>query len=191
MKEETNIHIKKIYRFNFSNTIIENILNFSRLNMYIERKIFKEKWIEWKETNKEELEIEYKRLITLGYTGDFNNKLFKATRYYFKDKQSTSNTEKVPSKSDTKRKYIFLDYDIIKLMENHIKEIYSKKIYSKEFKPSIGYNNFILLHKNSIDREIINLKNSDHLSLDTRDKCLSKLKKSYKNLCYNYINSIK
>ena len=50
--------------------------------------------------------------------------------------------------------------------------------------------NLLQPYKDEIDKEITNLKNSDHLSLDTREKCLNKIKKSYKNHSYNYINSI-
>ena len=185
MNTHTEISEKIIYRFNFSNELIEELLDFSRLNMYTDRKTFKEKWIEWTETNSKQLQIEYDRLVKLGYSGDFNNKLFKATRYYFKQKHSIPKTEKELPKTPTKREYIPLDYSIVELIDKHIKES-----YTKTFKPSIGYNNFIDTYKDEIDKEITNLKNSDHLSLDTREKCLNKIKKSYKNHSYNYINSI-
>ena len=212
---------KTIYRFNFSDEIIEEITNFSRLHMYTDRKTFKEKWIEWTETNEEQLQNEHKRLTNLGYTGNFNNKIFKATRYYFKQKQTvgscphmtkdntdphttkdntdphttkdntdphtttltttsqTTTPTPTPTPTTSKREYIQLDYELIQLMDSHIKET-----YAKAFKPSTAYNNFVLLHKDQIDREIATEKSA-------KEKYSNKLKKSYKNRCYNYINSIK
>jgi len=198
---------KTIYRFNFSDEIIEEITNFSILHMYTERKTFKEKWIEWTETNEEQLQNEHKRLTNLGYTGNFNDKIFKATRYYFKQKQTvdphttkdntdpnttkdntdpntttlttTSQTTTItPTTTTSKREYIQLDYELIQLMDSHIKET-----YTKAFKPSTAYNNFVLLYKDQIDREIATEKSA-------KEKYSNKLKKSYKNRCYNYINSI-
>ena len=210
---------KTIYRFNFSDEIIEEITNFSTLHMYTDRKTFKEKWIEWTETNEEQLQNEHKRLTNLGYTGNFNDKIFKATRYYFKQKQTLGscphttkdntdphmtkyntdpNTTKdntdphmtkdntdphtttpSPAPTTSKREYIQLDYELIQLMDSHIKET-----YTKAFKPSTAYNNFVLLYKDQINREIATEKSA-------KEKYSNKLKKSYKNRCYNYIKSIK
>ena len=177
---------KTIYRYDFSKNIIEIILNFSRLHMFAERKQFKESFNKWLETNEEILSVEYKRLINLGYTGDFKDKLFKATRYYFKEKQSLIPQKHRENNETPKiREYIALSYDIIYEIDKDI-----KKNYNKNFKPSIGYNNFIINNKNIIDKEIIRIKNLSNKSLDTKEKCLNKLKKSYKNRCYNYYNSL-
>ena len=180
---------KTIYRYKLSSEIEILITNFSKLHIYTSRQVFREKWKEWLEINREGIELEKKRLIDLGYKKNVEEKMYTAARYYFKKKEirneisEKGKREKETREKETKEKgtrgYIVLDEKIIKMMDNYIIEN-----YTREFKPSSSYNNFIELNKEIIDIEIQRLIDIDIKKLNTRDKCRDKIKKTYKNRCF-------
>ena len=175
---------KTIYRYKLSSEIEILITNFSKLHIYTSRQVFREKWKEWLEINRETIELEKKRLMDLGYKKNVEEKMYTAGRYYFKKKEIKNETsEKEIKEKETKEKetrgYIILDEKIIKMMDNYIIEN-----YTREFKPSSSYNNFIELNKEIIDIEIQRLIDIDIKKLNTRDKCRDKIKKTYKNRCF-------
>lgn len=177
---------RSIYRFKLSPNIIELIENFSRLHMYSSREVFKEKWKEWLIMNKEQIDIEKIRLKDLGYTKNVDSKMYTATRYYFKKKEEslkdvdTTEKDKDLNKSDKNtRGYIVLDEKLVGKMDEFIKE--NK---NRDSKPSDTYEIFRELHKDSIDNEVKRLKEIEVESLNSREKCLNKIKKTYKNRCY-------
>jgi hypothetical protein len=175
---------KTIYRYKLSSEIEILITNFSKLHIYTSRQIFREKWKEWLEINREAIELEKNRLMDLGYKKNVEDKMYTAGRYYFKKKEIKNETcekeinEKEINEKET-RGYIILDEKIIKMMDNYIIEN-----YTREFKPSSSYNNFIELNKEIIDIEIQRLIDIDIKKLNTRDKCRDKIKKTYKNRCF-------
>ena len=180
---------KTIYRYKLSSEIEILITNFSKLHIYTSRQVFQEKWKEWLEINREGIELEKKRLMDLGYKKNVEEKMYTAARYYFKKKEirneisEKETREKETREKETKEKgtrgYIVLDEKIIKMMDNYIIEN-----YTREFKPSSSYNNFIELNKEIIDIEIQRLIDIDIKKLNTRDKCRDKIKKTYKNRCF-------
>ena len=184
-RDDTLPHqIKTIYRYNFSDEIILLLTHFSRLHMYTDRKTYKEKWKEWTKENESKLTIESKRLKDLGYNGDIDDKMIKATRYYFKKKILLPQKEN-DSQYKSKRNYIILDSEIISSMDNHI-----ISNYDINFKPSIGFENFNNEYKDILNKEIIRLQNLNSQELNTRERCLYKLKKTYKNRYFIYTKKL-
>lgn len=180
---------KTIYRYKLSSEIEILITNFSKLHIYTSRQVFQEKWKEWLEINREGIELEKKRLMDLGYKKNVEEKMYTAARYYFKKKEIRNEiTEKETREKETREKetkekgtrgYIVLDEKIIKMMDKYITEN-----YTRDFKPSSSYNNFIELNNDVIDIEIQRLIDIDIKKLNTRDKCRDKIKKTYKNRCF-------
>ena len=89
-----------IYRYKLSIEMIDKLYQFSKIHEYDNRKDFKEAWTLWAEENNEFISHELRRLRTLGYNGNIDDKLFKSARYYFRKK----NTEK--KKPAKRRNYI-------------------------------------------------------------------------------------
>jgi len=108
--DQKTLHKNKIFRFEFSEDIIELIKRFSLVHQYDERKVYKERWNNWFQEHKEIMEREMHRMIDLGYEGDVHDKMFKAGRYYFrkknikKDKEEKKEKEEKEDKEDKKEK---------------------------------------------------------------------------------------
>lgn len=173
---------RSIYRFKLSPHIIELLTNFSRLHMYSSREVFKDKWKEWLIINREIVDTEKRRLKELGCTKNIDQKMYTATRYYFKKKETKEETTTATTTTATPtntRGYVVLDHELVSKMDSYIKES-----YCKEFKPSTSYVLFIDLNKDKIDREVERLLKIEIGKLDTRDKCREKIKKTFKNRCF-------
>lgn len=157
-----------IYRFKFSDDITNELLTFSKMNQYIDRILYKEKWSEWVSENKELIDCEISRLQKLGYEGDILDKMFKASRYYFRKKS----LGKVDAKS--RQKYNSLDQDILYKMDKHILHNMKRDDYT----PASGYSSFCLENVNTLKIEIKRLLNNETIS---PDRISHKIKKTYKN----------
>ena len=170
------IHKKKqiiVFRYNFSNEIIDKIEYFAKIHQYDERVLFKENWNIWCIDNSIIIEQEIKRINQLGYKDDVKTKMYKSARYYFRKKQS-----KCISDNKQKRKeYTTLNHDIINIIDQHI----HRNISQSNYTPAIGYLDFCKINIAIIKVEIKRLIEEKSLS----DKeIILKLKKSYKNRYY-------
>lgn len=163
--DDVNINI---YRFKFSDEITNELLTFSKMNQYVDRILYKEKWSEWVSENKELVDREISRLQKLGYEGDILDKMFKASRYYFR-KKSLSKTH-----AKSRQKYNSLDQDILYKMDIHILHNMKKDDYT----PASGYSSFCLEHVDILKTEIKRLLNNETISPDSISH---KIKKTYKN----------
>ena len=179
--------MSNIYRYKFSNEIMELISNFSKLHQFDHRKDFKEAWTVYYNLNIEEINQEKIRLQDLSYKGNINDKLFKSARYYFRNKAlmgSNENTEKSIIESNTdqkKRDYITLSIILLDLMDEHIKS----NINKSDFTPAKAYCNFCNTFSEEIKREIqVLIAEYVHI---TNDNICKKIKKAYKNRYYQYI----
>ena len=166
---------KTIYRFKFSDDIIDMISRFSKVHEYDDRKVFKEEWDKWVDENKEKITDEEIRLKEEGYEGDVNKKLFHAARYYFRKKDNNSKKEK------KERTYIKIDPEILCKMDEHIKCY----VIDRKGKPSEGYINFWEENKNIISKEIEDIKFNNNIPVD---EIKNKIKKTYKNRYNQIIN---
>lgn len=101
-----------IFRFNFDETFASDLLSFSKINQYLDRKEFKEKWEEWVNEHDEKIQTEIRRLETLGYKGDVMVKMFKSARYYFRTKSS--------SEPKQRRQYLPQDKAILQKIDDFL-----------------------------------------------------------------------
>lgn len=101
-----------IFRFNFDETFAGELLSFSKINQYLDRKEFKEKWEEWIVDHDEKIQTEIRRLESLGYKGDVMVKMFKSARYYFRTKSS--------NKPKQRRQYLPQDKAILQEIDDFL-----------------------------------------------------------------------
>lgn len=185
--------LKKTFRFEFTEYIMDAIKQFAIVHQYDERKMYKEQWSNWYNENKEDMEREIERMNEIGYVGDVKDKMFKAGRYYFRKKNiknqdkeeqrecevfnninniNTKNTEK------KRRNYITMLESTLVAMDEHIKISLAT---DAQFKPSDGYSEFceknVLVLRTEIQRMVV------ENIIDKKD-IAEKIKKTYKNRYY-------
>jgi len=189
-------HKNKIFRFEFSEDIMELIKRFSLVHQYDERKVYKERWNNWFQEHKEIMEREMRRMTDLGYEGDVHDKMFKAGRYYFrkknikKDKEDKEdkegrdantmdlkkkNDEKTPQK---KRNYISMLQTTLDAMDKHLKEQLET---NDNFSPASGFNNFCANFTTIIRTEVNRMVTENEMKTT---EISDKIKKTYKNRYY-------
>ena len=108
-----------IYRYKFSNELMEPLTEFSSKHRFDEASLFKVYWERW-ESQPQNISIvdrEERRLKMLGYEGDMHKKMYKTVRYYLKNK---SLEKKEPKK---RRKYVTLDKEFLEKMDDHILQV--------------------------------------------------------------------
>jgi hypothetical protein len=127
-----------IYRFNFSEDFSNDLCSFAKVNQFLSRPDFKEKWEEWVIEKNEKIQEEIRRLESLGYTGDIQTKMFKSARYYFRTK-----TSKEPKK---RRIYSSQNKDLLKEIDDFI----AADMKREGFTPK---SSFILWHGDDIEKE--------------------------------------
>lgn len=160
----------KTYRHEFGKEFMVRLSAFSKVHQYDDRHTYKSEWVKWtkQEEITEAIDAEKRRLSENGYTGDIDDKMFKAGRYYFRKKMSaaasaevvtpmtpmTPMTPKTPTtatatspapsqqqqQQQSRRPYITMSKQAIGMMDNHIKNMHSTQ--SSTFKPSSCYDNF-------------------------------------------------
>lgn len=166
INDVNNINMN-IYRYNFDDSVMEQLTTFAKIHQYDERKVYKEAWKEWLEENEDMVSKETERLTSLGYEGDVISKMYKAARYYFRKKPQ------VKADPKKRRKYISMDQDLIINMDQHI----IRNMLNKEYTPSNGYSEFCKFHTDLIKQEINRMI---ELNIST-DEISHKFKKTYKN----------
>ena len=156
------------FRFKFSSDFLTSLKNFSAQHKYDDPKDFKDNWDIWVETNKEDITREHAQLKRIGYNGDMSDKMYKSTRYYFKNKSSEK------TKPKKRRQYVGLNRNLLDAMDEHI-----DAIFILNYKPAKAYKEFIdnNEYKHLVDNEMVRLKNQEF----TREDIHIKLKKTYKN----------
>ena len=159
-----------IFRYKFSEEIHELIGEFSATHKFDEPVQFREEWDIFIIENKDQLEREKTRLISLGYDKNVDEKMYKSARYYFKNKPTA---KKQPKK---RRKYVTIDKQFLGQMDKHIRNV----AFVQDLKPAHAYNNFISDNKYSskMDEIIQDLMDENDLEEVAAEK---KICKTYKN----------
>ena len=162
---------KPIFRYKFSPTYLEEVQDtFISTHRYDDPATFKEAWVKWSEKHDDMISMETRRLQSCGYTGDVTIKMYKSVRYYFKNKPT------IPAAPKKRRPYIRLCPNFRSTMDEHILSM--KNRYDK---PSELYKSFLEVHQDlvvAIKKELLDKGlNSDDIDY--------KIKKTYKNRCYN------
>ena len=155
----------KTYRHEFSKEFMAELSRFSKVHQYDDRQTYKSEWQKWTSQDDiaEAMEVERRRLQENGYTGDIDDKMFKAGRYYFRKKSSTVVTQTITTVTTTddnniatdppspaaaqRRTYITKSKKCIRLMDEHIQRAASTPAAPPAappavFKPSVCYDDF-------------------------------------------------
>lgn len=163
----------RIYRFKFSDSLIDSLNTFSKVHQYDSRSDFKEAWKEWLDENNEIVDSESKRLTKLGYRGDITDKMFKSARYYFRKKP----TEKKEPKK--RHPYVSIQKELLEVMDDHI-------VKHSHLKPADGFIDFCMNNIESLKTEVTNLIEE---GITDSGQIKSKIKKTYKNRYFILITS--
>lgn len=166
----------KIFRFKLSDDIMLLITQFAKIHQYDDRHSYKEAWEIWTKVQQDYIERDISRLQQLGYKGDVLDKMFKAGRYYFREKTVSDKKETVlvkPVVTTKKRDYIVMSQEIIQAMDKHLLTIMKQA----DFKPAKGYVEFCEQQINLLRPEILRLTDQNI----TAEKLSEKIKKTYKN----------
>lgn len=173
---------KKIYRYKFSKDFVFGLMEFARMNSGLNRKDFKDSWDMWVKTNEEMVQEEKKRLINLGYNKSVEDKMYNSVRYYFKDKyKNRGNLDLIVKKSENdqkRRKYIPLNRELLKSIDEHIKGLLDNK---GEIQPKKAYEDFVEKYNELHEKEYDRIKELQDLS---ESDVKLKIKKTYKNKFY-------
>ena len=153
-----------IYRYKFTQEIMDELHNFSKIHQYDDRHQFKEAWQLWTVEFDETIRVEIQRLSHNGYEGDILDKMFKSARYYFRKKSS------VKPEVKERREYVSFQKDILTLMDQHIN--------STKLKPANGFTDFCNVNMEALKKEIAYLVG--HNITDSK-QIQAKFKKTYKN----------
>jgi len=187
----------KTYRYEFSEPAMMQLNYFTQVHRYDERKAFKEAWKKWIETDEiaQLIASETNKLMSEGFQGDVEDKMFKAVRYYFRKKPAT---ELSPNKKEQnpRKKYVGFTGKILTAMDTHIitkikenmqsgteleldqLEKPDKKHFKSNVSPDKSYNDFYSTNTEIITAETTLLQ--DEEDMDEEDINL-KIKKTYKN----------
>lgn len=164
---ENQVQNTSIFRFKLSDCIVNLLNNFVEIHKYDNKNDFKDAWNDFIKNNVSIIDKERKRLRTMGFNGDLNEKMYKSARYYLSKK---TNVKEVPKK---RRTYITIDNEVIKLIDIHCRiEIH------KDNKPSVAYENFCEKYENILIKICKNIINNSNLDKEDVDL---KMKKTYKN----------
>jgi hypothetical protein len=165
-EEQTEIESVNIFRYKFTNDVMDELTSFAKIHQYDDRKTYKDAWAEWIELNQMLIRGEIERLTSLGYTGNIIDKMYRASRYYFRNKTKKPQPVK-------RRKYISVDSEMLDAMDTHI----HKNIKNEGYKPSVGYSDFCETNSDILRDEVAKMCMGD-LSVDD---IIQKIKKTYKN----------
>jgi len=197
----------KIFRYKLSDDIMAIISQFAKIHQFDDRHAYKEAWARWLVDQQDTVEREVMRLQQLDYDGDIIDKMFKAGRYYFREKtaikkhdeededvananvnvnatdnhnandNATNGGKKARGKSDKRRTYIVMNHELIQGMDSHLQ----KMMKSNEFKPELAYIHFCDNHVELLRKEIGRLMKENKHNTISSHQMSAKFKKTYKN----------
>jgi hypothetical protein len=166
----------KTYRYNFSNSFMEILYDFSKKHEFDDRNTYKDNWKMWKEENMEAINNEQQELKRKGFDGNLEDKMYKSARYYFKKKNTFGNRKQEPKGS--RKNYIGLDNELLGAMDEFMER-------ENNFKPSESFTLFC-----ESNRELISQEKERVISenLIKEVDFVNKIKKTYKNRYFQNIN---
>jgi len=185
----------KTHRYEFSEPAMMQLNYFTQVHRYDERKAFKEAWKKWTESEEiaQMIASETARLMSEGFQGDVEDKMFKAVRYYFRKKPSTELSPNEKKEQTPRKKYVGFTGKILTAMDSHIlakiKENMEanpadddKKPNKKHFKsnvsPDKAFNDFYSTNTEIILAETELLHDEENMEEEAIN---TKIKKTYKN----------
>lgn len=181
---------KAIYRFKFSNDLLEKITDFSKKNKDTSCKIFRHNLDNFIIENRGLINKEKEIYDDYGYKGDIVDKIYRSARYYFKNKESkkTIKNNNIIDNSNKpantqKRKYIKRDEKFVEAVHEHVLSAVRQNI-----KPAIAFSQFIEheKYKHLYQKEYRRV----NTILEDDKATLAKIKKTYKNIYFTFKRSI-
>lgn len=155
-----------------------SITQFATIHQFDDRHTYKEAWADWLKDEQTNVDEEVERLRQLAYTGDVIDKMFKAGRYYFREKVAVAKAPPVTGVKP-KRDYIVMHPDISQAMDRHLLNL----MQLPDFKPAAAYTHFCENHFDLLRTEIRRLA-QEHTTI-TATQISTKFKKTYKNRYFN------
>lgn len=189
----------KTHRYEFSEPAMMQLNYFTQVHMYDERKAFKEAWKKWTETDDiaQMIASETNKLMSEGFQGDVEDKMFKAVRYYFRKKPATDDLSLNKKEQNPRKKYVGFTGKILTAMDTHIlskiKENLQtgsvatyenqlakpdKKHFKSNVSPDKAFNDFYNTNTEIIALETELLQDEEDMD---EDAITAKIKKTYKN----------
>ena len=202
---------KNVFRYKLSDDTMTLIAEFSKLHQYDDRHAYKDAWKLWLTENRDFIAREESRLKEIGFDGDVIDKMFKAGRYYFREKgeeKSKKNGKngdsggkvKVREEEEGKvnkkitRDYILMNQEFIEAINVHL----TKSMKENDFKPQTSFIQFVEENKDILQvevRRLYEIINDNTLNDDTliddvnhsdrkktiHKEIMTKLKKTFKN----------
>ena len=107
----------KVYRFTFSDAIVNELYQLNRIHQFSDKQVYKEAWESWRNSNKELIENETNRLHNLGYKGDVLGKMYHTSRYYIRNQF----IKEKPEKKTTRKTRTSIPKPLLREMDEHIK----------------------------------------------------------------------
>mgnify|MGYP001436407869 CR=1 FL=1 len=180
---ELNKYSPQIFRYKFNSDVIDSLTSFAKLHEYDSRNDYKEAWKLWYESNNDILQREADRITELGYSGNIEDKMYKAARYYFRKKKTQESIEDSILVVVKKRTYLPLNREFLDAIDRHI----LNNIDTKNYTPASGFDNFCQTNTDILAEEIKYLKDIGELD---KHYISSKIKKTYKNRYFQYTRKI-
>ncbi len=168
------------FRFKFTRNILNSIKEFSKIHSEDNCDEFLEAFNDWKSLNNELIKTEEQRIINLGFKGNIEEKIYRSSRYYFKNKKN--DTCKLLEKT-AKTSYIPRNNKFFTMMVNYINQRPIKA--SLLFKQFINDSDEVI--SSEIKKEFCRLRSFEL----TEDKCLQKIKKGFNNAYYKIKKQLK
>jgi hypothetical protein len=186
----------KTHRYEFSDPAMMQLNYFTQVHRYDERKAFKEAWKKWIETDDiaQMIASETNKLMSEGFQGDVEDKMFKAVRYYFRKKPATDDLSLSKKEQNPRKKYVGFTGKILTAMDTHILakikenlqtgseatdlEKPDKKHFKSNVSPDKAFNDFYNTNTEIIQEETELLQDEETMD----DEAIElKIKKTYKN----------
>ena len=159
---------KNVFRYKLSDDTMTLIAEFSKLHQYDDRHAYKDAWALWLTENRDFISREESRLNEIGFHGDVIDKMFKAGRYYFREKgedKSKKNGKNGDSGGKVKvreeeeegkvnkkitRAYISMNPEFIEAINVHL----TKSMKENDFKPQTSFIQFVEENKDILQVEV-------------------------------------
>ena len=168
---------KKVFRYKFSNDVMELMQDFSKVHQNDSKDNFDDNWTLFLEKNKQVIETEERRLKECGFDASIEDKMYKSIKYYYNKKKiavvdadanaNANANANADANAKERRKYVSVGHDVLISMQVHIRE----NIKKEDYKPDKGFNEFI---------KDYDLKKDG----DGGDDEFKRYKKAYKNMYY-------
>ena len=175
-------------RYKFAKEITDMLSDFAKIHQYDGSKDYKEAWNNWikEEEVGNKLEDERSRLIKMGMTDDVMSRLYKSSRYYYRNKPNNMNM--VPKE---RKKYVGFPAEVLRKMDAQIiREINGSidmsendKIISR-FMPANSFELYLKENPESINDLLTVTGENAEERRNEITMVTNRLKKTYKNRFY-------